>query len=537
MVNWSDDVSEEERRKLGGHFGGMASAVSCQPGLYLLVTRCEGDAFRVIGHSDGLPAPLDSAWGDSLGQVLACSTENSADVSEDEQHDAMALCRDSQMQSNKIEEFSSDTASLWLASSLSPIIDRRGVVSHIVEVVVDRTSEHEFAGRQDDMRKRAEVVAQLEVVGRLAAGIAHDFNNVLTAIIGNTALLRVAMMNQGSLTPRTEHIVDEVELASDRAAALVRQLLTFTEQRETTPDPWRIDELMESCTRILTRVLPEAVAVRVEEHVDGAIEIDRGLFEQALVNLSVNAADAMPRGGTLTLRTLSGPGTVSIEVCDTGEGMSQETQDRMFEPFFTTKPVGKGTGLGMANVKRTIEQAGGVILVNSVKNVGTTITLSFPSVAYRPDVSDSCESLPAGRARGTILLCEDDLIVRTSIASMLEQAGYSVQSADGPDEALRRLASTNMTFDLLVTDVIMPGMNGVAFARQVRLKQPDTPVLFISGYSHDVLVEQGVSEREIDLLQKPFSYETLLRRVRSAMTSPPRARPHTTGQHTNVLGY
>ena len=392
----------------------------------------------------------------------------------------------------------------------------------VLALLVDKTAERRASDERQQIQVRAELAGQLEVVGRLAAGVAHDFNNVLTAIIGNTALLRMALERSGALTLRTEHIVDEVERASDRASALVRQLLTFTDQRATSPAVYALDQLLRDAARMVERLLPESVVVRLDVRGQDAIRIDRGLFEQAIVNLAANAADAMPGGGELwlTCDRVTREGQEWVEVCvrDSGEGMPDEVQARVFEPFFTTKPPGKGTGLGLVNVQRTMRQGGGDVAVESAVGVGTTMRLWLP-LADAPIAPAERPSQPRDVVGGRehVFLCEDDQIVRQSVVGMLEQAGYVVQAASQPDEALRRLATHDTPFELIISDVVMPGMNGLEFVARVREKRPAIPVLFISGYSQDVLLEQGLGAEQIDLLPKPFDYGTLIERVKRAL--------------------
>ncbi len=385
-------------------------------------------------------------------------------------------------------------------------------------LLTDRSHEQEVLADRDRMQERAAVVGQLEVVGRLAAGVAHDFNNVLTAVIGNTALLRMVLERSGGLTVRAEHIVEEIERASDRASALVRQLLTYTNQRPIEPAGYRIGELLESAYLTIERLLPASVEVSVCVLDPSAVLIDRVLFEQTIVSLALNASDAMERGGLLTLTARAAGPDVLIEVTDTGVGMTDDVAAQMFEPFFTTKPPGKGTGLGLVNVKRTIEQAGGSVVADSTPGVGTTMRLRLPAVEPPPEAhsgGSGATRMVGGQER--IFLCEDDDIVRQSVVGMLELAGYRVMSANGPVEALHILGQTEEPYDLVISDIIMPTMNGVELAKAVRTTQPDMPILFISGYSSDVLVDQGVHAAEVDLLQKPFDYATLVKRVKRAL--------------------
>lgn len=494
---------------------GMLAAIAQDELLAALVLRCadgEPEVLRVAPSAALFADPEPRLIGASLSVALGDVGEDVSDIV-----DCVARVRASGVPESLRFQGTLNGAARVATVAVAPI-RLEDATQGLALVFADRTREHEAAVERERIQERAEVVGQLEVVGRLAAGVAHDFNNVLTAIIGNTALLRMTLERAGGLTVRAEHIVEEIERASDRASALVRQLLTFTDQRPTEPTEYRVGELLESTSRIIERLLPDSVEVSVEVYDEVAVRIDRGLFEQSVVNLAVNASDAMEQGGRLSLSARREGDNVIVEVSDTGAGMAPEIAKRIFEPFFTTKPPGKGTGLGLVNVRRTIEQAGGEVVAESTEGVGTTMRLTLPR-AELPEIRDERGSAPRGVVGGRerVFLCEDDHIVRQSVVGMLEQAGYRVMSANGPEEALRVLGTTEESYDLVISDMIMPTMNGVEFAKRVRADLPEVPILFISGYSSDVLVDQGVQAADIDLLQKPFDYATLVTRVKKAI--------------------
>lgn len=485
----------------------------------VVVAAVEGEDFRVVEATSTIGGILELDPAILRGKLFTQLRDELDEAMFDLWRDGFRACVTKRDTLSATLEKPWRGGTKWIQASLHPVFNAAGEVTHIVDVAVDRTSERDENLRRAELEDQMLRTAQLEIVGRLAAGVAHDFNNILTAIIGNTALLRVSLDQSGSLSSRVDHIVDEIDRAGERASALVRQLLTFTDQRNTSPDSWRLDPLLRDGSRIVSRLLPESVEVVLELRSDAVVRIDRALFEQALVNLAVNASDAMPLGGTLTFtselcETDEGM-WARVSVRDNGDGMSEATRARVFEPFFTTKPQGKGTGLGLPNVKRTIEQAEGRVVAQSTLGEGTTIEIWLPAAAGPGQDERISEPIPNLGGREAILLCEDDLIVRESLVGMLEQGGYRVQSAAHPQEALRKL--DHASFDLVVSDVVMPGMSGVDFAKRVWATLPDMPVLFISGYSRDVLAEHGLHEGDVDLLPKPFDYATLMKRVKRAL--------------------
>jgi signal transduction histidine kinase/CheY-like chemotaxis protein len=370
---------------------------------------------------------------------------------------------------------------------------------------------------------------KMEAIGRLAGGIAHDFNNLLTVIAGQTYMLR----NQTAAGPVREG-VERIEGTAERAAELIRQLLAFSRKQVLQPGILRLNAIVESMTPMLTRVIGEDIelSTRLEPKLLH-VKADPTQVEQVIMNLVVNARDAMPRGGHLSLETanvtvepayavqhpdVAPGGYVMLAVTDNGTGMDAETRRRLFEPFYTTKEPGKGTGLGLSTVYGIVKQSGGHIWVESEPGHGATFRI------YLPVVDDAASVFPVARAcddapRGTetVLLVEDESDVRALVRQVLQERGYRVVEATGPREALRIVSNVAMPIDLLLTDVVMPQMTGRALADLVTADQPTLPVLFMSGYADSALVEHGVLQTGRAYLQKPFTPIQLARVVRRVL--------------------
>jgi signal transduction histidine kinase len=366
---------------------------------------------------------------------------------------------------------------------------------------------------------------KLEAIGRLAGGVAHDFNNVLTAILGSAELLMLD-------TPRGAATREEIDIIRDaamRAQELIRQLLAFSARQVLQPAVIDVNALVKNLGRMLRRLIGEDLALTTELAPDlGAVRADAGQVEQVLVNLAVNARDAMPDGGALTIRTLNVdmPPTgdvpdgryVAVEVADTGIGMDAATLARVFEPFFTTKERGKGTGLGLASVYGIVRQSGGQITVNSTLGAGTTFRIHLPRVDAPLEPAREVPPVTAPAAGSeTILLAEDEKMVRVLIRKVLEQAGYTVLVAGGGAEALQVAARHTGRIHLLVSDVVMPGMSGRELARRLLEARPDTKVLYLSGYADDAVERHGVLDPGTAFMQKPFSPSALALRVRDVL--------------------
>ena len=394
-----------------------------------------------------------------------------------------------------------------------------------------------FATVQHDMREMKSLEAhlrqmqRLEALGRLAGGIAHDFNNILSIILSYSTIL-LADLPAGS--PAAED-VQEIHTAGERAARLTRQVLAFSRRQVLEPRIVDLNEVVRGMDKMTRRLLGEDIVLKTElSPTLGRVKVDVGQFEQVILNLAVNARDAMPHGGTLTMATAnveenapgSGSGSgrrVRLSVTDTGAGMDETTKQRAFEPFFTTKANGKGTGLGLATVFGVIEQSGGRISVTSEPGRGATFVIHLPRCDEAPALP-RVSLRPAKKAvleSATILLVEDEAQVRKLIRGILSSAGYRVLEAADPLEALRESEQFTDTIHLLVTDVVMPTMNGRELADLLKRRRKDTKVLYLSGYAEDAIAQHGVVDPSIALLQKPVTPDALLERVREVLDSDP----------------
>jgi two-component system cell cycle sensor histidine kinase/response regulator CckA len=367
---------------------------------------------------------------------------------------------------------------------------------------------------------------KMEAIGRLAGGVAHDFNNLLAVID-----LCAGVLARGGGDPR--ELAREIQQASDRAAELTRQLLAFSRRQILKPRDLDLDVVVSGLERMLKRLIGSDIRVVVcspsNLHV---VHADPGQLEQVIVNLAVNARDAMPRGGTLTIETgnvalddayarmypnVVAGDYVMLAVTDSGVGMDAEVKLRIFEPFFTTKDVGKGTGLGLAVVHGVMQQTGGYISVQSTVGKGTTFRLLFPELPA-PSHATSEQEL-SGRLTGTesILLVEDEPEVRRVVVRVLKDLGYRVVDVGSPREALMLESSVSRAFDLLITDVVMPGMDGPELAGQLERVNPKLRVLYVSGYTDDAVLRHGIDTASVLFLQKPFTRAALAKKVRMAL--------------------
>lgn len=384
---------------------------------------------------------------------------------------------------------------------------------------------------------------KLDAVGRLAGGIAHDFNNLLTAIIGYSELLERRLAHQPDLLEDIGCIRD----AGERAAALTRQLLAFSRKQLLEPRVVEIDPLVLGMERLLHRVIGEHIHITLELECSGArVNVDPNQFEQVILNLGVNARDAMPHGGTLAIHTsLVPPGQaplgggdgaiptrdgILLTVTDSGSGMDALTKERIFEPFFTTKALGKGTGLGLSMAYGFVKQSGGSITVDSELGRGTTFRIYLPrETAPLAALPPSLPAATGARAAEAVLVVEDEPLVRQLVCDVLSDAGYEVLCASRPSEAIRMVSEHVGPLQLLVTDVVMPEMHGPMLANALAPLHPHMAVLYVTGYSENDISEQGVIYAGLEVVQKPFSRETLMHRVRQVLDRAGNPRPTPTG--------
>ena len=386
------------------------------------------------------------------------------------------------------------------------------------ELTHRRRAEAQLQATEDQLRQSQ----KMEAVGQLAGGIAHDFNNVLSVILGYSEMLALDLEEGSPL--RAD--IQEIHQAGLRAASLTRQLLAFSRQQVLDPRLCDVSVIIAGLDRMLHRLIGEDIELVLDLAADlRPVLADPGQIEQVVINLAVNARDAMPQGGTLAISTRNGASAhpaegplVQIIVTDTGTGMDADTQARIFEPFFTTKPRGKGTGLGLSTVHSIADQSGGRVRVTSELGQGTTFTVDLPAVEGQIPVS-SDGSAAGARVTGTetIIVVEDDHQVRIITSGILRRAGYNVIDASNPELALLTAGRTSAPIHLLVTDIVMPQMSGVQLALKLRDSRPDLKVLCMSGYTDETTLRHGIEELALSYLQKPVTPGRLLMRVRQLL--------------------
>ncbi len=382
--------------------------------------------------------------------------------------------------------------------------------------------------REITERKRLEKALRhaqkMEAVGKLAGGIAHDFNNILLTILGYAGLLKTRLIDRPALV----WDADEILKAGERAVKLTEQLLAFSRKQDLQPVVLDLTALVTRLTGVIGRLIGEDVEV-VVQCAEGPlpIKVDPGQLEQVVLNVVANARDAMARGGVLTIRTArpvgaspvtgSQPGDrcIALTFSDTGSGMSSEVVARAFEPFFTTKERGRGTGLGLASVYGIVKQSGGDVRLQSREGHGTTVEILFPESPEAVQPSDHAPTGPEPtRSRGErVLVVEDDAAAARLILRTLEHEGYRAVVARSGREALQLAERLDWNCDMILSDVIMPGMSGPELVLELRAKMPEVSVLYMSGYTDDVLARHGIAAADAELIRKPFTPEQLVRRV------------------------
>jgi signal transduction histidine kinase/CheY-like chemotaxis protein len=384
----------------------------------------------------------------------------------------------------------------------------------------------------EEARDRLLQAQKLEAIGALAGGIAHDFNNLLSVIIGYTELLLKR------LPPEDEsyNVIQQVHEAGNRAAGLTRQLLSFSRKQVLKSRVLNVNDILENMHAMLKRLIGEHIRLEVTYAPDlEPVYFDEGQLEQIIMNLAINARDAMPEGGLIRVKTLNveldedecrrhpgcspGPHVVLV-VSDTGVGMPPEVRDKIFEPFFTTKELGRGTGLGLSTVYGIVQQADGSIWVYSEPGEGTTFKIYLPVTdkepTDRPRTMRPSARLPA--RSGTVLVVEDEEAVRSLVVDLLESSGYTVLSCEDGDAAVQAVASHAGAVHLLITDVVLPGMRGPEVARRLREHQPGLSVIYMSGYTDDTILHHGVEDDELTFIEKPIRPRELLSKVHTALT-------------------
>ena len=405
----------------------------------------------------------------------------------------------------------------WIHERATLIRDEAGRPQKMIGIVQDITEQRELESKLRQSQK-------MEAVGRLAGGIAHDFNNILTAIKGYSSFLKMSIKKSHDLFSD----VDEIEKAADRAATLTHQLLAFSRKQILKPEVLDLNSVITGLGSMLRRLIIEDIELvtRLKPGL-GRVKADPGQIEQVIMNLIVNGRDAMTAGGKLIIETDDvamddsplGVASVKITVTDRGIGMSPEVMAHVFEPFFTTKEQGKGTGLGLSTVYGIISQSGGHIGVESVPGQGTNFIIHLPRLMSCVEPKTTLDPQNLGSLRGceTIFVVEDDAVLRTLICRTLREQGYKILAAADGKEALRLFKEHPRSIQAVVTDIIMPGMNGRTLVEHLMSLDPELRVLYMSGYTDDVIVQHGVLEPEIPFLQKPFTPLMLAEKMRKIL--------------------
>lgn len=427
---------------------------------------------------------------------------------------------------------------------VSPVL---GILAHLAALLFESVQRQQ---QEALLREQLRQSQKLEAIGRLAGGLAHDFNNMLAVITGYGNLLLDQLENEHPLRAAAGEIVK----AADRSIILTRQLLAFSRKQSLSPEVVRLDDVIRDFLTILRRLLGEDVELVVDlQAPDALVSADPGKVEQVLMNLAVNARDAMPSGGRIRIATRSaeageslppdlqklGPGPyVLLRVTDTGCGIDPNHLPCIFEPFFTTKQPGEGTGLGLSVVHGIVQQSGGAVRVESEPALGTTFAVYLPQVVgSTPPAGIPAEDIPPPMGSETLLLVEDEPMVRGLVADILRSSGYNIVEAESPLRAVELCRAHRGPFHLLLTDVVMPEMSGRELADQIRNLQPGIRVVYMSGYADESLLRHGIRPPDVPFLQKPFSAAALcgtirqvlegshpaLRKAGSGLTEPQRA--------------
>jgi two-component system cell cycle sensor histidine kinase/response regulator CckA len=459
----------------------------------------------------------------SVEEALACDTRSLFPDPERSKPLLALLKREGRLEHLETELRRRDGAAIYVVQNAVGTFDDRGNLVEIKGYMFDITERR----RLEDQLLQSQ---KLEAIGRLAGGVAHDFNNLLTIILSYSDLLSLPMGNQPDSVRK---YIEEIKNAGERAAALTQQLLAFSRQQVLDVTVVDLNTVVTSSLKMLDRLIGEDVEFRARLDSDPQwVRADRGQLDQVVMNLVVNARDAMPAGGTLEIETSSvaveerSNGNVGdiplgsyviLAVRDTGDGMDDATKAHLFEPFYTTKDRGKGTGLGLATVHGIVKQSGGYILVDSAPGRGASFKIFLPQADYREPESKPEQGRQAASGGGeTILLVEDDEQVREVARQMLEMTGYVVLQSDAED-AVECCRDFPGSIHLLLSDLVMPKINGRELAERLSVVRPNMKVLFMSGYTDNVIVDRGIHTRGIALLDKPFTFETLLEKVRSVL--------------------
>lgn len=431
----------------------------------------------------------------------------------------------------EVQQFNTDGEPFWTAVTITVDVDENHQIQYVQGLTQDITARKHAEEEKTKLQEQLQQALKMEAVGRLAGGVAHDFNNLLTAITCNVQL---ASMDLSTNDPLSETLT-EIGRAADSAAELTRQLLAFSRKQIIEPRIVNLNDLVATMHKMLVRLIGEDVDLKmVPGKRLGSVKVDPGQFERILVNLVVNARDAMPDGGEITIHTenveldigqcrvlegIKAGAYVSLTVKDTGHGISDDVLPHIFEPFFTTKEVvGKGTGLGLATIYGAVKQAGGAVHVASEVNVGTTFTIYLPRVEEKPErLTRERRALELSGGTETVLVVEDERSVLDLVIRALKRLGYTVLHASDGGQAFMQAESYQGPIHLLLTDVVMPGVNGRQLAERLARIHPDMRVLFTSGYTEDIIAHHGIVDEGLHFIAKPYSLQGLAKKIRAVL--------------------
>jgi len=514
-------LAEEEQARLAAIVESSEDAIM-STSLGGVITSWNRGAERLYGYS------ADEIMGRHARDLVPPGS------AEDEQARILAsVARGEPVQALETRRCRKDGSLVEVALTVSPMRDRTGTVIGASAIVRDLTARRATEATLLRTEEQFRQAQKMEAVGRLAGGVAHDFNNLLSVILGY-AILALEELKQGD---ELREDLEEIRLAAERATTLTRQLLAFSRQQILQPRVVDLNQIILGMKSMLSRLIGEDVELSTSTIPDlGRVLADPGQIEQVVMNLAVNARDAMPDGGKLTIEVTnvrfdaahasSALGTVHgdyvmLAVSDTGSGMDAKTRARIFDPFFTTKEQGKGTGLGLATVLGVVQQSGGNISVYSELGAGTTFKVYLPRTDRAIAAALASEPPTTLRGTETILLVEDEEQVRVVASAILRRNGYNVLEASNGEEALLLLKDLSIKIELLLTDVVMPRMGGRKLTEHVAPLRPQLRLLFASGYTDDAIVRHGVLDAGVAFLQKPFTPHALLSKVREVLDAPP----------------
>ncbi len=483
---------------------------------------------RVLSWNLAAERMLGWSAGEVIGKTLPSTPSDAADA----QSELWGRILEGESFSGlELEQVKKNGERIRMEVSTAAIRDAQGRVMGVMAIGLDLSERIRAEERLRETNEKLLQAQKMEAVGRLAGGIAHDFNNILTAIYGYCDIL-LAKMPEG----HPEHsLVEDIWQAGARAASLTQQLLAFSRRQTLQPKVVDLNGLVRNLRRMLARMIGEDVDLKLDLcDSPWPVRVDPARIEQALMNLAVNARDAMPNGGVLLIRTRnvrmdagfisSHPEAAEGEyvmaaVSDDGEGMDEETRRHLFEPFFTTKEQGKGTGLGLSTVYGIVRQSGGSIWAYSEKGKGSTFEIYFPRAQAELEAEHAAAGRKRGRGRGkeTLLYVEDDESVRSLFTRVLTENGYTVLTAANGVEAVREFSTAIPGISLMITDVIMPGMNGRELADRMKEINPALRVLYTSGYTSDAIAHRNILEEGTELVEKPIGAEALLEKIREML--------------------